>query len=79
MKHKSIVSEKGQVTLPKEIRERFGIHPGVEIEFRSENGVVTIVKIIPKAPISKWYGSVKKKKFSSTDEYMKKVRGEDCN
>ncbi|MGI8966203.1 MAG: AbrB/MazE/SpoVT family DNA-binding domain-containing protein [Limisphaerales bacterium] len=34
----AIVSEKGQVTIPKEIRTRLALDPGTVLEFTTENG-----------------------------------------
>jgi AbrB family looped-hinge helix DNA binding protein len=39
------VTSKGQVTIPQEIRERFGFLPETEVEFRVEGGTVRLVKI----------------------------------
>ena len=39
------VTQKGQVTLPKPVRERLGVNPGEEVEFRlGEHGEVIIEK-----------------------------------
>ncbi len=38
------VTIKGQVTIPQEIREKFGISPAVEIDFVEENDRVYLVK-----------------------------------
>lgn len=38
------VTTKGQVTIPQEIRERLGIHPGSTVEFGVEGDVVTVRK-----------------------------------
>lgn len=35
---KGIVSEKGQVTIPKRLRDRLGIRPGTRLEFEAEEG-----------------------------------------
>jgi antitoxin PrlF len=32
---KALVTSKGQVTIPKELRERFGIRPGTQVDFTS--------------------------------------------
>ncbi|MBN1424368.1 AbrB/MazE/SpoVT family DNA-binding domain-containing protein [Candidatus Fermentibacteria bacterium] len=37
------VTTKGQVTIPQDIRERLGIEPGTEVEFRLEGTTVTLV------------------------------------
>jgi AbrB family looped-hinge helix DNA binding protein len=39
------VTTKGQVTIPQEIRERPGIHPGVDVEFAVEGSVVKLVPV----------------------------------
>jgi len=38
------VTTKGQVTIPQEIRETLGIHPGSMVEFGIEDDVVTLRK-----------------------------------
>lgn len=38
------VTEKGQVTIPKEIRDRLGIGPGSEVDFVERDAVVTLEK-----------------------------------
>jgi AbrB family looped-hinge helix DNA binding protein len=37
------ITEKGQVTIPVEIRERFGLLPHTEVEFVVQDDAVTIV------------------------------------
>ena len=39
------VTIKGQVTIPRNIREMLGISPETEVEFKEENGRVYIVKV----------------------------------
>ncbi|MEX2694317.1 AbrB/MazE/SpoVT family DNA-binding domain-containing protein [Rhizobium mongolense] len=39
------VTEKGQVTIPKEIRDRLGIGPGSEVDFIASEAGAVIVKI----------------------------------
>lgn len=38
------VTEKGQVTIPKPIREKLGIVPGSEVEFVEKDNVVQLVR-----------------------------------
>jgi len=38
------VTEKGQVTIPKSIRERLGIGPGSEVEFVERDSVIVLEK-----------------------------------
>lgn len=35
---RTTISTKGQVTIPKEIRDRLGLRPGTQLEFAEENG-----------------------------------------
>ena len=39
------VTEKGQVTIPRHIRERLGIGPGAEVEFVLDEAGVRLVKV----------------------------------
>lgn len=39
------VTEKGQVTIPKEIRDRLGIGPGSEVDFIASGSGAMLVKI----------------------------------
>ena len=39
------VTGKGQVTIPKHIREATGVLPGSEVEFRQEGGRIIITKL----------------------------------
>ena len=38
------VTDKGQVTIPKEFRDRLGMGPGTEIEFEIEDGSLVLRK-----------------------------------
>jgi AbrB family looped-hinge helix DNA binding protein len=38
------ITAKGQVTIPQDVRERAGLMPGTDVEFRFEGGVVRLVK-----------------------------------
>jgi AbrB family looped-hinge helix DNA binding protein len=37
---KSLVSEKGQVTIPKAVRDRLGLKPGQVLEFEARGGLL---------------------------------------
>ena len=38
------VTSKGQVTIPQELRERFGIQPGAEVSFEADGDGIRITK-----------------------------------
>ena len=68
------VTERGQVTIPKNIRERFGFEPETEVEFVVSEGAVLLVHRAGarKAAVQRLYG---RKNFgASTDELMKLLR-----
>ncbi len=73
------VGERGQVTIPKEIRERFQLAPDTEVEFHVV-GRSIVLKKAPKEPVfRKWKGRCKKSftelGYSSVDKYIEDVRG----
>ena len=39
-----VINAKGQIVIPKKIRERFGIYPGELVEFAEERGKLVLVK-----------------------------------
>ncbi len=69
----SRVTEKGQVTIPKELRSRFGIRPGEEMTFREEDGHIVLEKAPHPHRFDDLYGIVKLDK--STDELIDEMRG----
>jgi len=74
MKTTAQVSEKGQVTIPKALRERLGIRAGEILEFREERGKLVATKARLEDPIAALRGILKTDK--TTDEFMNEIRGE---
>ena len=72
------ITAKGQITIPKRVREALGIEPGSRVDFgRSAEGEVTIVKEGAKARnrFLKFVGIADT--GLTTDEIMAMTRGED--
>lgn len=74
------ITSKGQVTIPQEMRERYGLHPQTEVEFATgDGGVVIRPARTKKGRFREWMtrarGSATMK--ISTDEAMRMTRGED--
>ncbi|ODT07503.1 MAG: sporulation regulator [Mesorhizobium sp. SCN 65-20] len=79
------VTTKGQVTIPKEIRDRLGIEPGSEVEFVVSGDVVTLVALEDDEArrrraqaINAWADKVAGTidlGGMTTDEYMEWLRG----
>lgn len=49
---KATVSEKGQVTIPKRLRERLGIRPGTVLEMVEDHGRIVAIKAHPVDPVA---------------------------
>jgi AbrB family looped-hinge helix DNA binding protein len=58
---KARVAERGQVTIPKRLRERLGVKPGTVLEFSEEHEHLIAVKSGGGDPISEVYGCLGKK------------------
>jgi AbrB family looped-hinge helix DNA binding protein len=73
------MGERGQVTVPKEIRDRFGLGPETDVEFQIVNGSIVLKKAAKKLDIRKWKGrcgrNFSKLGYSSVDEFIDGVRG----
>ena len=49
---KTTVSERGQVTIPKKIREELGLLPGQELEFETRQGLLIGRKKMVRDPVA---------------------------
>ena len=74
---KSVISEKGQVTIPKPVREKLGLRPGTEMEFEAVGGRLVGHKAVSADPFAKWRGRGKLPKGRTVDDYLKEIRGAD--
>ena len=72
---KAVVSEKGQVTVPKKCRERLGLRPGTVMDFEAVDGKLIGVKHEQVDALSKWRGRGRLPVGRDVDEYLSKVRG----
>jgi antitoxin PrlF len=75
------VTSKGQVTIPKEIRDELGLRSGSEVEFVREKGGVMLRRRIPDEALDRalneWQGYLRGKLLAPTvDETMELLRGE---
>lgn len=52
----SVVGEKGQVTIPKLLRDSLGLVPGVRLEFEERADVLCVRKAAAADPIGKLWG-----------------------
>ena len=70
---KAKVAERGQVTIPKVLRERLGIRPGTVLEFKEVQGKLVAVKAAAMDTIDQFYGKLGCGR--RTDDVMRELRG----
>ena len=66
------VSEKGQVTIPKRLRDRLGIVVGDVLDFEEERGRLVATRLADD-PVARLYGSLRLP--APTDVLMEEMRG----
>jgi len=71
---KATVSQKGQVTVPKPLRQRLDIRPGDQLDFREEHGRLVAVRAPREDPVETVHGSVELGR--GTDEIIRELRGD---
>ncbi|HEU5251463.1 MAG TPA: AbrB/MazE/SpoVT family DNA-binding domain-containing protein [Thermoanaerobaculia bacterium] len=79
---KSTISAKGQITVPKGVRDRYALEPGTEVEFEMrEDGALLRKRRSPRHPIWDAIGSLKglwrwpRGVAHNVDAYIDYVRG----
>lgn len=70
---KAIVSERGQVTIPKALRDRLGIRPGQVLEVSEEHGRLVLSKRMAQDSLDQLYGSLDL--GCTADEFIEALRG----
>lgn len=71
------VTSKGQITIPKKIREKLGVRPGEELGFEERDNLVVISKVVVKSPFDKWVGALRHLKGQHSDDLVGEARGHD--
>jgi len=73
------IGERGQVTIPKGIRDRFGLTPATQIEFSVVQGSIVLRKAPRRLNLRKWKGRCKNSLadlgYTSVDRFIDDVRG----
>lgn len=70
------IGERGQVTIPRKLREQYGFHPNTEVEFRPGLDGALEIRRKPAAVregLHSMYGSARLP--AGTDELMRLLRG----
>ena len=69
------LAERGQVVIPKAVRDRMGLTPGAKLNFVvDDDGNVTLRRPLIPANFQKWVGTFESNGLS-TDEIMEELRG----
>lgn len=73
------ISERGQITIPKHLRERFGMNHNVEVEISpTEEGLLIRKRAAALHPVDRVYGILGRDalgKGVSVDDYIEEIRG----
>ena len=72
---KTTVSEKGQITIPKALRQALGLRTGTVIELRADAGTFIGTKVSSEDVFRKWRGRGVLPKGLSVDAYLERARG----
>jgi AbrB family looped-hinge helix DNA binding protein len=68
------ISERGQITIPKPLRDRFGMSPDVEVEITpTERGLLIQKRTAARHPVERVYAVLGRR--GNTDDYIEKIRG----
>lgn len=73
------VTSKGQITIPKEVREKLGVHPGEDVGFEERDNVLIISKVVTRSPFDKWAGRLKHLEGRRSDDLVREARGHDLS
>ena len=68
------VAERGQITLPKAVRDALGLTKGTKLKVELEGGRIVLRKQVDDA-LSRLRGRFELDGFASTDDAMRAVRG----
>jgi len=70
----AIVAERGQITLPKAVRDALGLKKGTQLKVELDGCRIVLKKSVDDA-VSRARGRFKLVGFSSTDEALRAIRG----
>ena len=70
---KSRLTEKGQVTIPKPLRDSLGLEPGQELEFEEQDGRLVVRRVAPADPLRQLLGLVRER--TDVDAFLAETRG----
>jgi AbrB family looped-hinge helix DNA binding protein len=69
------ITSKGQITIPQDIRNKFGFLPGMEVDIIAEGNKALIVKSRRENRFIKWLGCGKRRSKMEADQMIDEIRG----
>jgi AbrB family looped-hinge helix DNA binding protein len=69
------ITSKGQITIPQEIRNKFGFLPGMEVDIIAEGDKALIVKNRRENRFMNWLGRGKRRRKMEIDRMVDEIRG----
>ena len=68
------ISERGQITIPKQMRDRFGMSSNVEVEITpTDDGLLIRKRTASEHPVERVYAILQSD--GNTDDYIAEIRG----
>lgn len=71
---KTTVSEKGQITIPKRLRDRLGLRPGTVLDFEEADGRLIARRLVPVDALDELIGILEPIP-GGTDAFIRDIRG----
>jgi antitoxin PrlF len=75
IKATTTLTSKGQMTLPKAVRDRLGVKPGDRLDFVEDDDGFRVVKVRIAHPLDKWIGFLTELEGRDPDELIEDWRG----
>jgi len=72
---KGKITSKGQITIPRAIREKMGLEKGGHVIFDEQDGIIILRKAAGAGSFEKWTGYLKEAEGQSPDELIMELRG----
>lgn len=69
------VTSKGQVTIPKDVRERLGLKPGDQIRFVEDGAGFRLTRQTGRSRLERWRGYAKDLAVQDPDKLIEEWRG----
>lgn len=69
------ITSKGQVTIPKAVRDELGLRKGDKVKFVKKGGAFRLEKDVNESPFDKWMGCLSHLEHERTDELIEEMRG----